>query len=181
MKTGYKVCDAMTKEPVTVPPETTVRECTKVMARNHVGGLLITKNKKILGIVTEQDVTRKAVARGLDCNKAPIKNIMEKKLIMVNPAADIYEALVKMRDANIRHLPVVDEGKLIGLLTIKDVLKIQPQLFDLLVDKFELREEERKPIHEKAEEMICQICGAYADKLYAVKDTLVCKECKKSL
>jgi CBS domain-containing protein len=180
MNTGYKVCDAMTRQPISVLPETNIMECSKVMAKNHVGALLITKEKALLGIITEQDVVRNAVAKGIDCAKSPVKTIMVKKLISVSPAADVYEALVKMRDANIRHLPVIDGKKLIGLLTIKDILKIQPQLFDLVVDRFELREEENKPVRERTE-MVCQICGNFEEKLYPVKGMLVCRECKKSI
>ncbi|MCX6709496.1 MAG: CBS domain-containing protein [Candidatus Woesearchaeota archaeon] len=181
MKTGYKVCDAMTREPITVPSEATIKECAKTMEKNHVGALLITRGKKILGIISEQDIVRKVVARGLDYSKLQVKHVMAKKLISISPAADIYEALVKMRDANIRHLPVIDGTNLIGLLTIKDVLKIQPQLFDLVVEKFELREEENKPVRERGDAMLCEICGNYAEKLYQVKNMLVCSKCKKSV
>ncbi|MBW2970751.1 CBS domain-containing protein [Candidatus Woesearchaeota archaeon] len=58
----------------------------------------------------------------------------------------MYDSLVLMRDYNIRHLPVVHKKELVGYLTIKDILKIEPQLFELIVEKFELREEHRKPI-----------------------------------
>ncbi|MCX6710913.1 MAG: CBS domain-containing protein [Candidatus Woesearchaeota archaeon] len=180
MKTGYKVCDAMTREPITVAPNTSIMECSKVMAKNHVGALLITKGKDLIGIITEQDIVRNAVARRIDCSATQVKSIMVKKLISINPAADIYDALVKMRDANIRHLPVIDGKKLIGLLTIKDILKIQPQLFDLVVDRFELREEEHKPVHERTE-MLCQICGSFKEHLYPVKGMLVCKNCLKNM
>ena len=92
----------------------------------------------------------------------------------------MFEALIRMRDLNIRHLPVVDDKKLIGLLTLKDVLKIEPQLFELLVEKFELREEGRKPLNKREpNEGICQTCGEYAGELKTKDGVMVCSSCFK--
>ncbi|MEM0230871.1 MAG: CBS domain-containing protein [Candidatus Woesearchaeota archaeon] len=180
MKTGYKVCDAMTREPITVSPETSICDCARIMKQKHVGGLLITEGKKLRGIITEQDIVRKAVAQNIDCSKVPVKKLMVKKLITIGPEADIYNALIKMRDNNIRHLPIVDGQNIIGLLTIKDILKIQPELFDLIVEKFEIREEEHKPVR-TISNSVCELCGNPAKKLYRVKDMLVCVECRSKL
>ncbi|MBI2559074.1 CBS domain-containing protein [Candidatus Woesearchaeota archaeon] len=96
----------------------------------------------------------------------------------MSPNDDIYDALIKMRDSNIRHLPVVENGKMVGLLTLKDVLKIEPSLFELLVEKFELREETRKPIDRViSREAICQGCGAYVENVTKVKGSLLCERC----
>ena len=146
MKTGFKVCDAMTTSPVMVAPSTNLEECAKIMEKNHVGALVVGQHKILQGIVTEQDIVRKAVAHSLKAKETTVESIMETQVQTIDPAADIFDALVAMRDRNIRHLPVVDGKEMVGLLTLKDVLKIQPQLFELLVEKFELREAERKPI-----------------------------------
>jgi hypothetical protein len=62
---------------------------------------------------------------------------------------------------------------------LKDILKIQPQLFELLVDKFEIREEESKPLHtEPEDEGVCQMCGKYAEKLFDKEGALICVDCK---
>ena len=93
---------------------------------------------------------------------------------------DIYDALVKMRDNNIRHLPVVENNEMVWLLTIKDILKIEPQLFELIVEKFELREESRKPINRIIPtEGICQECGEYSEKVNEIKGTILCENCSK--
>ncbi|MFH1590785.1 MAG: CBS domain-containing protein [archaeon] len=146
MQTGLKVGDAMTKSPIIVRADSTLVECAKIMASNHVGALVVQANGKPEGVLTEQDIVRGAIATGKDPASTEAGAIVEKKLLTISPDEDIYDALVVMRDANIRHLPVVNEDKMIGLLTLKDILKIQPQLFDLLVEKFEIREESDKPI-----------------------------------
>lgn len=180
MKTGYKVGDAMTKKPIIVSPTTSLEECSKIMANSHVGSLVIKENNILKGIITEQDIVRKAVALSLDTKKTSVSEIMIKELKTIAPEEDVYDALVIMKDLNIRQLPVMGKGEMVGLLTLKDVLKIQPQLFDLLVEKFELREESRKPIRNIIpNEGICQACGEYSEKIFQVGDSLLCKACKK--
>jgi len=178
MRTGYKVGDAMTKKPVIVSKDTTLKDCAIKMKESHVGALVVEENKKAIGIITEQDIVRKVVAEGKDASSTKVSDAMEKGLTTIAPGADLYEALVIMKNKNIRHLPVVFEDEMLGLLTIKDVLKIQPQLFDLIVEKFEIREAERKPIHiVKEGEGLCHLCGNYSDELKPQNGVMVCEDC----
>ena len=139
--------DAMTTKPVSVDQGTTLLDCARTMDEKHVGAVVIKDNEHSVGIVTEQDIVRKVVAKGINPLTEKAIDYMETNLVTVNPDKDIYDALILMRDNNIRHLPVVEDTKMIGLLTIKDILKIEPQLFELIVEKFELKEEARKPIN----------------------------------
>ena len=178
MKTGYKVYDCMTTKPISVSSAATLEECAKVMDKNHVGALVIKDNHESKGLITEQDIVRKVIANGINPQAKKVKDFMEKKLIKIKSSDDIYDALIKMRDSNIRHLPVVDNGKMVGLLTLKDILKIEPQLFELLVEKFELREATRKPINRViSNEAICQGCGAYVEDVKKVRGSLLCERC----
>ena len=183
MKTGYKVGDAMTIKPVMVKKEMTLKKCAEIMSEKHVGSLLVEEKGKIVGIVTEQDMVRKAMAKLLDPSKTPIKKIMEIEILTTSPSKDIYDALKIMRDHNVRHLPVVDKGKFVGFLTIKDILKIQPQLFEIIVERFELREEARKPVFGGDEnEGICEVCGNYSTNLEEADDgSKVCPQCKDTI
>ncbi len=178
MKTGYKVYNCMTTKPISVTSDTTLEECAKAMVTNHVGALVIKDDNKSKGLITEQDIVRKVIAKGINPLTKKVKDFMEIKLITIGSNDDIYDALIKMRDQNIRHLPVVENGKMVGLLTLKDILKIEPQLFELLVEKFELREESRKPISRIIpNEGICQACGAYVENIKKVKGSLLCERC----
>ena len=170
----------MTEQPITVSPDLTLKESAQLMAKKHVGALIIREKRKVVGIMTEKDMVRQAVAKGKDPVKTKIKEIMNIQVNTIEPDKDIFEALKIMRDLNIRHLPVVQDKKMVGLLTLKDILKIEPELFDLLVEKFELREEERKPIYNIGEkEGLCNTCGEYAEKLYNKDGALICKKCKQ--
>ena len=170
----------MTKKPISVGPDMTIDECSKLMLKQHVGSLLIMEKGKLVGILAEQDIVRKVVASDLDPKKTKIKDIMVSDLITIDPDSDIYEAIVIMRDSNIRHLPVMHGKEMIGYLTIKDILKIEPQLFELLVEKFEIREEGNKPIfgEEKMPGGLCEICSQYADELYHLEGIMYCDTCK---
>src|SRR3989344_9390801 len=180
MKVGVRVADAMTKNPVIISPDSPVAYCAKLMEEKHVGSLIIKYSEKgMIGIVTEQDIVRKIVAKNVNPEMAKIGEIAESNLYTISEKEDIYDALVLMRDKNIRHLPVLSAGELIGLLTIKDILKIQPQLFELIVDKFELREEFSKPINENRKlEGECHICGNFS-RLHYMDYEWICDECSE--
>lgn len=179
MRTGVKIADAMTAKPISVEPDRSIEDCAGVMVNSHVGSLVIIKDNRLVGIITEQDIVRKVVAKKMDPSKTFVKDVMITKLITAEPSDDIYEALVLMRDNNIRHLPVVHKHRLVGYLTIKDVLKIQPQLFEIIVEKFELREEQNKPLGVGPGEEICDVCGLPSDMLYEIDGEMCCRLCRK--
>lgn len=178
MKTGYKVCDVMTNKPIVVAPTLSLEACAQMMNKHHVSTLVVKDSHKAAGIITEQDIVRKVVAKQIS-PKEPVKKFMETKLVTIAPEQDIYEALLLMKDHNIRHLPVMNGKKMIGLLTLKDVLRIQPQLFDLLVEKFELREAEAKLSLIPGNEGICELCGRYARDLSPQDGAHVCDTCRR--
>ena len=180
MKTGISAAEAMTERPILMNSADSITKCAEQMEQNHVGAIIVTEKDNPVGIITEQDIVRKIIAKGLNHSKMSISDVMEKDITTISPEKDIFEALLIMRDMNIRHLPVTDGSKMLGLLTLKDILKIEPQLFDLLVEKFELREEARKPINNQTEnEGICQACGQYSDNLFEKDALLLCRSCLK--
>lgn len=176
MKTGYQVCDAMTKKPVVVSADSTVEESAKVMNKHRVGSVLVNEENKLVGIITDQDIVRKVIAKGLHPKEAVVKKHMSKNLVTIAPEKDIFEAINLMANENVKQLPVMDGRKMIGIITQKDILKLEPELFDLLADKLEVKEEEHKP---HLNEGICQECGKYEKKLITRNDVLICKECNK--
>jgi len=134
----------MTRQPVTLTSSDNVERCAAIMGREHVGAILVKDGDTVKGIITEQDIVRKLVAHGENPTTCKLADVMESALVTIRPGEDIFEALKIMRDKNIRHLPVVDEGAFLGLVTMKDILKLQPQLFDILLEKMEIREGDRK-------------------------------------
>lgn len=136
MKTGIKVQDAMTKAPVCVGPEKTILDCSKLMKEKNIGSLIITsKNKEILGLITVKDILKKGVVPGKDLVTTKVRDLMTKDVVTLNGHEDIYEAMVLMRNEDFRRIPVVENKKIRGYLTHKDILKLQPSLYELFVEK----------------------------------------------
>jgi signal-transduction protein with cAMP-binding, CBS, and nucleotidyltransferase domain len=179
MQTGITVADAMTQRPITVSPQATLKQCAALMAQKKTGSVVVAdKRGDFIGIITERDLVRKVLAKGLPAGRTRAKDIMEETIITISPEEDIFEALSVMRDADIRHLPVVQDGRLLGLVTMKDILKIEPDLFDILVQKFELREEARKPVFRQYEkEGVCGSCGKYDEELTYQDGVMLCSDC----
>lgn len=143
--TKYRVGDVMTRRPVVISPKKTLKDAAKLMKREHVGALLVQDEGKLVGIITEQDIVRKGMLKPGNPNARKISTVMEKGIISVTPDEDVFEALRIMRDENIRHLPVMHQDRCVGLVTSKDILRIEPDLFEILVESIELKEAERKP------------------------------------
>ncbi len=146
MKTGYKAIDIMTTRPITAKPSITVKECADLMTKHAVGSIIIVEGKDLKGIVSKKDIVSKIVSMNKDASKTKVNEIMTpaKKMVTISPGIDIYEAMILMKENDVKRLPVMDDGKLLGLITSKDILKIEPALFDLLVENIRLREEDRK-------------------------------------
>ncbi len=169
----------MTEKPITITPTTSAQECAKLMAKHHVGSLVVRDRDSLAGIVTERDLTRKLVAANKPAAKTKAKDVMTTNLVTVSPDKDIFEAIAIMRDYDVRHLPVVDRNRLLGLITLKDILKIEPDLFDIMVEKMEIREAKRKPLsYMKEHEGVCQSCGESGEQVADIDGILLCPDCR---
>lgn len=118
-----RVEDIMSVPPITVDRETPVEQAAKVMDDKRISSVMVVdENGKLVGIFTDRDL-RFAVAEGKIGKKLPIHMLMTEDPITASPSDMVTEAMKKMREADIKHLPVVDEeGKPIGMVTIRDVI-----------------------------------------------------------
>jgi CBS domain-containing protein len=128
----YTVSEFMVKDVVKVSPETVVKNCAEVMAAEHVSSALVTENNALLGIVTEKDLARKIVAKGLDPNKIMVKDIMAADVITIGPETSLYDAMLTINKKKIKHLPVVKDNVVVGIITAMEILRIQPAYMELL-------------------------------------------------
>ena len=135
----YEIGDIMTKRPVVASPMATVREVSELMARRKVGSILLAQKGMLAGIITERDIVRKVNTLGLDVNKAIVSSYMTPaaQMVTITPTKDVQEALAKMNDHSVRHLPVIAGAELVGLLTLKDILRWQPAMYEIVQEKFE--------------------------------------------
>lgn len=100
-------------------------EAAKLMVERNVGSLLVTEEGETAGIVTERDYLRRVVAGELDGGKTSVREIMSEPLIVVTPQTSVDECMAVMTNRRIRHLPVVEEGDVTGIVSIGDVVKFQ--------------------------------------------------------
>ena len=141
METGYKVGDIMTTEIHSVEKNSSIVECAKKMAENKVGSLIVKSEGEIIGIITEQDVSRKVLAEDLDPKETAVSQIMSSVLHKVEPDTDIHKAMELMGEKEIKHLPVLSGGEIRGIVTFKDIIKIEPTLIELLNFKNSMNED----------------------------------------
>lgn len=169
----------MTNRPVTIDHDVGLVDVAQKLKAHNVNSILVMDNKELVGIITDEDIVWKVVAQSRNFEDVMAFDIMERNLVDISPQKDIYAALTIMRDNNIRQLPVRDGDQLVGFITLKDILKIQPELFDIVAEKFELRHESERPAFSiEYEEGDCSICGNYDKKLVKISDQFVCRKCR---
>ena len=134
MKTGVSVLDTMTENPVTVGVSTPIWDCAKIMKKNGLGSLVVLDKKKIVGIVTQEDLVFKVLAEKKKLAH-PVSDVMTKDPLTITPDTDIYEALLLLKEKEIKQVPVVNGKKLVGILSVKDVLQIQPDLYEMMYER----------------------------------------------
>ncbi|MBN1275540.1 CBS domain-containing protein [Candidatus Woesearchaeota archaeon] len=180
MKTGYAVADVMTTKPLTAPPQTSIKNCAELMRKHDVSSMLITEEEDLVGIVTGKDYVYKAAAKGLSVEE-PVSRIMSAPTHTVRPGADIFDAVKSMNENGVRHLPVMEGRKMVGYITMTTILKIEPQLFELLTEKIELRGiSPQSSLRESLDSELsgqCESCGNYSSKLVESEGRMVCPNC----
>jgi CBS domain-containing protein len=182
------VSDVMTRNPVSALPDTNLLECARKMVSKRVGSLLLVKGGKFYGIITNRDILW-ALVRKSEENLSKIKavNIAPKKFLTIKPDAKIDEALSKMKSRGFERLPVVLNGEIVGLITVKDILNFHPEFYPELEEFAQIKEEKEKlrRIRERDgektdEEGVCEECGKQ-NILQRFNGMLVCESCLSSL
>jgi CBS domain-containing protein len=112
-------------EVLQIDGDASVFEAVERMVEKNVGSLLVTEAGEITGIVTERDYLRRVTLEGREERETPVREIMSSPLIVVTPDTTIDECMALMTDRRIRHLPVVDDGSVVGVVSIGDLVKFQ--------------------------------------------------------
>jgi CBS domain-containing protein len=122
MKTVAELLKAKPARIVAVRPEQSVLEAIKVLASEDIGAALVMTGGRLVGIMSERDYTRKIVLKGRSSESTRVEEIMTPQVIVVNPRTKTRECMALMTERGIRHLPVIDEGRVLGMISIRDIV-----------------------------------------------------------
>jgi len=129
---SLKVEDVMVEDVVSVSERAKVREAAELMDRHEIGCLVVVRKGKPVGIVTETDMVKRVILESGDPEKIKVGEIMSKPLVVGSPQMDVDEASKLMRKRKIKKLPVVEKGRLVGLVTTTDLVR-SPEVMKMMI------------------------------------------------
>jgi len=133
MSRGLKVRDIMSSPVVTASPDTNVFEIAKKMTEENIGSIVIVNEAgEVIGIITEDDLIKRVLAKGKDPFTTKAEEIMTKPIVYVSPDTDLKDAADIMVSKNIGHLVVIENGKLVGIIAEYDILRLAPNLLEVI-------------------------------------------------
>lgn len=152
-----------------------IEKAAQVMRDERIGSVVVTGEKNVKGIVTTSDIVYKHVASG---RGALVKDIMSTDIVSIAPDQTIEDAARLMVSKRVEKLLVFDGDKLVGILTNNDVLRVEPALFEILLERLKIagpamRRPEAEPL------LACESCGNYSDSIEEVDGVYICAECRE--
>ncbi|MFH0832158.1 MAG: CBS domain-containing protein [Candidatus Aenigmatarchaeota archaeon] len=173
MKLRALVKDVMNKNVRTIGLDDSVENAAKIMKKYDVGSVLVIGEKNVKGIITTKDVVYKCVA---DKCGSTAKEIMTKDVITISPNTTIEDAAKLMVERNIEKLPVLDNNRIVGIITNNDILRVEPALFEILLERMKIGL--KRPTDDDLEFEECEVCGNYSDDIEEVNGVATCAECR---
>jgi CBS domain-containing protein len=108
---------------ITIRLETTVQEAAEILQQEHIGALMIMRDGALIGIMSERDIVRAIPKYGADFLSLTVEQLMTRSVVTCGPDARVHQIMQKMTEGHFRHMPVLEDGKLIGMISIGDVVK----------------------------------------------------------
>jgi len=178
------VADIMTRDVISVKPDTSLLDCAKIFVQKRIGSLVVVDKKRLVGFISQRDIlwalTKKSKK---ELSNIKVIDISRRKIATIKPTATLEEALKKMKHLKFRRLPVVHGSEIVGILTIRDILSYNPQIYPELEELKQIREESEKlkrikkaKSREFMHEGICDECGV-TDILQKIDGRLLCNTC----
>ncbi len=183
---SMSVRDIMSVNVVTMPPDASILEVSKLMDTMDLGSIVIVDQERPVGIITEADIVRRVIAGGKNVNTTHARDVMSSPLLYVSPNTGLTEAMRIMARSNIRRVIVLKNDSLAGIITSRDILKWSPELIDLLVESLRLKnsESESNDLEDEEDEMfehggVCDLCGEYSTSLVLEDGRYLCDSCRE--
>jgi len=175
------VRDIMSRPVVTVKESDTAVDVARLMAKHDIGCVLVAGKKgETVGIVTERDIVQRIAAKNLVPSKVTVAQSMSKPVITIQSHASVTEAAKLMNQRKVRRLAVIEQGKLAGVLTMKDILEVTPAIIDLASEKTRVGLERPRP-SQAGLSGYCDECEMWSDALIQKDGIFLCQDCAKDL
>ncbi|HII01466.1 TPA: CBS domain-containing protein [Methanosarcinaceae archaeon] len=176
------VSEVMNKTVVTLDINTDIPVIAREMVRYNVGSVIITEKEKAMGIITERDLVRDIVTKDKKPSRVHASKIVSTPLVAVKPTTSVIEASEIMLKSDIKRLPVMENGDIVGIVSNTDILMVTPGLSTILKDLIEMN---REPLFATSEgegpefnSGVCESCGYYSEDLEMVNGRLLCRDCR---
>lgn len=124
MKLVKQILDSKGRDIWFIHPDDSVLELIKLMAEKEVGALPVMEDRRLVGIVSERDYARKVILKGRSSKQTPVKDIMTTNVLCAQPEQTVEECMALMTEKRVRHLPVVEAERVVGMLSIGDLVKV---------------------------------------------------------
>lgn len=123
MKTVQQLLDTKGEQVWSIGPDASVYDALVAMAEHQIGALLVMDDTGMIGLISERDYARNIVLRGLASKDTRVRDVMTRRVVYTRPTQTLEEAMALMTEKRVRHLPVIADGKVIGLISIGDLIK----------------------------------------------------------
>ncbi|HEV2119598.1 MAG TPA: CBS domain-containing protein [Candidatus Bathyarchaeia archaeon] len=172
------VRDIMSRPPITAKENETVAGVSKIMGKHDIGCVIIVdKSGNPTGIITERDIVQRVAARNVLPSELKVGETMSKPVATIKPGATVNEAAKVMNSRKIRRLAVMDDGKLVGIVTMKDILQVTPAIIDLASEKS--RAGLTSPRTRATLGGYCDECETWSENLVQKDGTFLCADCSR--
>ncbi|MDI6718928.1 MAG: CBS domain-containing protein [Methanomicrobiales archaeon] len=173
-ETRVPLREVMRSRATTIDADASVARAAEMMCRDEVGSCIVLQRNMPTGIVTEEDINCKVVAKDLKPSSVPVRQIMSTPLITIGADKTVGDAAHLMVSKRVRRLPVVEGQKVVGIVTVRDILSIATVMNDIMAELITINREE--PV----EMGVCSRCGIMSDDLRRVDDQLIlCPTCRE--
>jgi CBS domain-containing protein len=174
------VKDIMSRPVYTIGENRTAKDAGKLMKKIRRGCVIVTKNKKAVGILTDSDLIRRVISKDVKASQVKIKSIMSTPLVTVKPEDDVIVAVRKIKKSNIHRLPVVKKGRVVGIISSTDIARTSPEMLDLLEYRLKMKGMPFE-IKEEFTSGICDSCGNLSEDLKKAGGQWLCESCRDEL
>ncbi len=176
---GVPIKEAMRYNPITIGIEATVAKAAEKMCRNEVGSCIVLQNNLPKGIVTEVDINCKFVAMDKKPSEVRVSEIMSTPLITIDVDKTVGDATHMMVNNKVRRLPVVEGDRVVGLVTVRDILSISNEMNEIMSELIKVNNNYEKSVSEDSSTGMCDSCGSMSDDLELYDGRMLCSRCRR--